>query len=260
MAKSETAFTNEQFAHAYPVGIETHFWYVARNAIVLDTIRWIERREGFRFGRMLEIGCGRGIVVQYLRAKGRDCYGVELAPVSIPEPLKDYVWGGTDCLTLPETFRNQIELIFLLDVIEHVEDPEGFLASIRLAYPNCRWVIITVPARMELWSNFDREYGHFRRYDRAMLGDELKGAGAELVRSRYHFVPLYPLIYALVYSGRGRSTSNSAPSSRWLHRILGALIRCETWFCPGWVYGTSVLGVGRFTERAATVRPLQRSG
>jgi predicted TPR repeat methyltransferase len=249
MTRSETAFTHEQFAEAYPDGIENHFWYVARNGIVSDTIQWIEGRQQRRIGKMLEIGCGRGIVVEYLRRTGRDCYGVELSPVTVPDAVQDHVWSATDCLDLPDHFRREVDLILLLDVIEHIEDSVGFLAGIRQAYPNCPWLIISVPARMELWSNFDQAYGHFRRYDEVMLRRELAQAGAELLRSRYRFVLLYPVIYALLRSGRDRSLSNRTPGSPLLHRLLGEAIRRETWLCPRWLYGSSIVGVGRFPER-----------
>src|SRR5262249_35885109 len=159
--RSETAFTHEQFAEAYPEGIENHFWYVARNGFVSDAIRWIDRRQQRSIGKMLEIGCGRGIVVDHLRRSGRDCYGAELSPVRVLDAVKDQVWSGTDCLDLPEQFRREVELILLLDVIEHIEDPVRFLAGIRHAYPNCRWLITSIPAPMELWSNFDEAKSHF---------------------------------------------------------------------------------------------------
>lgn len=244
-----TEFTNEQYDEVYPEGIDRHFWYVARNAIVLDAIRWIERQYRTRIGCMLEVGCGPGVVVDYLRRNGRDCYGVELAPVAVPENLKERIWGGTDCLSLPEKFRAGVELVLLLDVIEHIEDPAGFLAKIRDVYRNCRWVLISVPARKELWSNFDDRYGHFRRYDVAMLGRELEAAGAAMVRSRYRFALLYPILYALARIGKGRPLSNRTPRPAFLHRLLGEVIRRETWVCPRWVYGTSIVAIGRFEDR-----------
>jgi SAM-dependent methyltransferase len=247
--RSETAFTHEQFADAYPDGIENHFWYVARNGIVSDTIQWIESRQQGPIGKILEIGCGRGIVVDYLRRSGRDCYGAELSPVSVLDAVKDHVWPGTDCLDLSAHFRREVELILLLDVIEHIEDAAGFLAGIRQAYPNCRWLIISVPARMELWSNFDKAYGHFRRYDEEMLRRELAQAGAALVRSRYRFVLLYLVMYALLRTGRDRPLSNRTPGSPFLHRLLGEAIRRETWLCPRWIYGSSIVAVGHFPKR-----------
>src|SRR5882672_3415194 len=97
-----TEFDNDQYTALYPKGMEHHYWYVARNAFVSGLIRWIERHSGTEIGRILEIGCGRGLVVNHLRGSGRDCYGVELASVGVLEPVQDFVWTGTDCVILPE--------------------------------------------------------------------------------------------------------------------------------------------------------------
>ncbi len=241
-----TAFTGVQYAEVYPEGIEHHYWYVARNAAVSSSIRDIERQENAPVGRMLEIGCGRGFTVAYLRRHGFDCDGVELASVAVPEALSGHLWSETDCFTLPESYRSAVRLILLLDVIEHIEDPVGFLTKIRSAYPNCRWLIISVPARMELWSNFDREYGHYRRYDEAMLRTELAKAGAEMVHGRYRFVLLYPLVYAFVRAAKKRPLNNVTPRPLLLHWLIGRLFQLETWIFPRRFYGTSFFALARF--------------
>ncbi|MCK6450947.1 MAG: class I SAM-dependent methyltransferase [Alphaproteobacteria bacterium] len=247
--KTTTAFTGDQYDLVYPKGIERHFWCIARNGILSDMIRWIERRAGGRIGRLLEIGCGRGMVVEHLRLEGRDCYGVELSPVGVPEDRRTYVWSGTDCRNLPASFRAGVEAVLLLEVIEHIEDARRFLIDIRDAFPACRWLIVSVPARAELWSNFDEEFGHFRRYDEEMLAQELADAGATLLRWRYRFALLYPLIYALLRIGKPRPLSNKAPSMPMLHRVLGGLIRRETWIMPQRVYGTSIYAIAEFPGR-----------
>ncbi len=250
-SERKTAFTDEQYAALYPEGMENHYWYVARNAMVLDAIAAIERQHGQCIDPMLEIGCGQGIVVEFLRRSGRDCYGSELAPIPVPEPLEQYIWSGTDFLTLPRDFRDKVKLILLLDVIEHIEDPVDFLAKIRGAFSGCRWLVITVPARMELWSKFDELYGHFRRYDDAMLRDEINKAGGDLVTWRYRFTLLYLAIYVLGRFGRTRKLNNHTPTFPNLHRVLGKLIERETWVLPRWVYGSSIVAVARFFDRSA---------
>jgi hypothetical protein len=45
--------------------------------------------------------------------------------------------------------------ILLRDVVEHIEDAGTFLRDLLRAFPNARHVLIAVPARMELWSNYD---------------------------------------------------------------------------------------------------------
>lgn len=252
-AQHDTAFTDKQYDDVYPQGIEHHWWNVARNGMVSDLIRWVERRQTVPVGRMLEIGCGRGFAVEYLRDNGHDCYGVELAPLRVDERLRVHVWTGQDCLALPEEFRNKVELVLLLDVIEHIDDAAAFIGQVRDAYPNCCWLIVSVPARMELWSDFDRQYGHFRRYDLQTLREELARAGAKTIRARYRFTILYPLLYALVRWGKGRPSANRTPVLTLLHRLFGALIRRETWVMPDFVYGTSIVGLAEFPDRISTI-------
>ena len=59
-------FENDDFDLAYPPGIEYHYWNLARNHIIEHQLNAITS-SGIR---ILEIGCGKGIVVDYLRRKG----------------------------------------------------------------------------------------------------------------------------------------------------------------------------------------------
>lgn len=61
-------------------------------------------------------------------------------------------------------FRERFDSIFLLNVIEHIEDDE-------LAIKNCKYLlkknghlILLAPAYAWLYSRFDKQLGHFRRY------------------------------------------------------------------------------------------------
>jgi hypothetical protein len=247
-----TAFSHEQFAEAYPPGIENHFWNVARNAILLDEIRAIEKTEGRPIGRMLEVGCGRGITVSYLRQAGYDCFGAELAPIEVPEELRAYLHSDTDCMTLGENFRQSVELILLLDVIEHIEDPVGFMRQLRLSYPRCQWLLVSVPARQELWSSWDDHYGHFRRYDPNMLRAEMTSAGIELISANYRFALLYIILRTFAFVGKSRSDSNQTPKSPMFHRLIGEVLRRERWFLPSRVYGSSLIGFGKVTAPTAS--------
>ena len=251
----DTAFSEKQYDDVYPPGIEHHWWNVARNGMVSDLIHMAERRNFTPLSCMLEVGCGRGHTVEHLRESGYDCYGVELASICVDERLRAHVLTGQDCLALPHEFRNKIELILLLDVIEHINDVAAFVGNVRDAYPNCRWLIVSVPARMELWSSFDQLYGHFRRYDLQTLREELMRAGANIIKSNYHFKMLYPLLYVLVRWGKGRPSANRTPFLTPLHRLFGALIRRESWVVPDFVYGTSIVGLAEFPGRDGATHP-----
>ena len=65
---------------------------------------------------------------------------------------------------LPEEERRGVTTLLVLDVIEHLEDPIAFLREVLSSFPDVSSLIVTVPAREELWSAFDDFYGHHRRY------------------------------------------------------------------------------------------------
>jgi hypothetical protein len=117
-AEANSAFSREQYADNYPPGIERLFWNVARNATIL---RWL-RAAGMDRMRLLEIGCARGIVVDYLRGRGIDCIGCDLGRPPVPPRLTNSVYPTTDFRTLPLAIRNSIGGVLLCDVIEHIDD------------------------------------------------------------------------------------------------------------------------------------------
>src|SRR5687767_9572760 len=148
VACENSAFCDDQYALAYPDGVQHHWWHQARNRIVASAVR------GFGDARapVLDVGCGRGIAVQYLRQCGFDCTGVEPAATEPLPGLQSAVRLGLKAEELDERFK--FRTLLLLDVIEHMADPVNFLQVLAEAFPNVRNVIVTVPARQELWSNY----------------------------------------------------------------------------------------------------------
>lgn len=236
----ETAFVAEQMDENYPAGIEDHFWVLARNMIVLREIRRAEADTG-KLGRFLEIGCGRGVVLNYLRRHGVDCDGVEPSTVVVPADLKPYVRSGTDCFQMPAGERAGYQALLLLDVLEHIAEPVGFLRQVRSAFPSARVLISTVPARRELWSNYDEHFGHFRRYTIDMLAADILDAGFGDVHARYFFHSLYPVMYSIKLLRGKRFTKTRAPDNPGLHRFIANCFAAEELLLPGWIAGTSVI-------------------
>lgn len=238
-----TSFSEEQYDLAYPDGIEFHWWNRYRSGLIGRLCRDAVAADQ----RLLEVGCGRGGEVRALRAMGFDVRGVELAPVPPLAAVADHVDSGQDATTLPPERRAGVAAILLFDVIEHLPDPAAFLRSLRQAYPDLESVVITVPARRELWSNYDEFYGHQRRYSLPMLralADELHW---ELQRSGYFFQLLYLPMRLLSALGVQRATSIAAPTPgmRWLHALVSACHHLEEWLLPRVLPGTSAYAVFR---------------
>jgi SAM-dependent methyltransferase len=224
-----SAFTSDQYADAYPPGSERGYWALTRNRLLCDLL--IEaRKDGLWSGveTVLEVGCGTGIVVRAMRERGYDTWGVELAEPPVLADVAPYVVLGRDAVDLDPAFRDRVTAVLLLDVIEHIDEPAPFLAKLVASFPRCEIFVLTVPARQEVWSNYDVYYGHHRRYDRVSLARTLREAGLDPTISRYFFFPLYLAALLLALTRRRRSVLVTSPRHLGLHRTLaGALYAIE---------------------------------
>lgn len=243
----ETIFGETHYASAYPDGIEGSWWNLARSRIIEQEVR----RNGTRDDLIIDIGCGRGIVVQHLRAAGLAAVGCELASCSPLAGAAPFVRTGLNAVDLPLAERSRYRIALLCDVIEHLPDDAGFIAQIISAFPALEYVIVTVPARQEIWSNYDEHYGHFRRYSRRTLHDVATRIGCELEHARYLFHALWPII-ALTRLTAGRravALSPPAPGMHWAHRFLAAGFLLEARLIPGAIPGSSLICTFRVGRR-----------
>ncbi len=239
-AMTDTAFTEHQYDEAYKEGISDHYWHRARSQLIE---RWL-RGNGFAEGKLLEVGCGTGIVLAHLRQSGIDCWGCDLGRPPIPEVLRPFVRAATGHDELDDDFRQNISGLLLLDVLEHIHDPVAFLRSLRDNFPKAKFLLLTVPARAELWSNYDEHYGHQRRYQSVALTKELTMGGFSVSRMRYFFHELYlPLLVSS--RSNGRSTELKAPNLLLIHRILAVASGVLSALLPPRLPGSSLIAIAR---------------
>jgi SAM-dependent methyltransferase len=238
MTDTATAFQSDQYADTYPLGIERHWWTMARSEIVRSAVL------SFPTSRILDVGCGPGLMVAHLRHHGMDCWGCELGVPEVRETAKDFVWTNTDAGQLGSDFRRSVGIILLLDVLEHLSDPTSFLSGLVGAYPAVHGVVATVPARMELWTAWDDRFGHFLRYDRRQLAELYDQSGIELKAMRYFFLALYPVLF-LASRLKARQTSISAPKIVWPHAMLAKWFAFESSIPMfGFMPGSSLIATG----------------
>ncbi len=238
---TKTEFDLEQFSSAYPDGVENNYWTVARNLIIRNGLQ----RSGIKNKKILEIGCGRGGVVSFLRKSGFNAFGVELASPLIDKELSEYVKTDTDFVNLDSNFKDSIEAVLVLDVIEHLPDEITFLRKIKENFPKLESLVITVPGRMDIWSNYDLFYGHYRRYDLDKLNKTLSDSGFIPQTTTYFFHSLYFLAKVLLRVSRKRETKIKAPKGLFIliHKFLGIIFFLEYLFLPKRIYGSSIFSV-----------------
>jgi SAM-dependent methyltransferase len=242
MGSSETgAFHAEQYDHVYPDGIQNHYWVEARHRILYRHVGPLVR--GDSGAVVLDIGCGRGLSVDYLRGKGIHAYGCDLAnPIPITPGTAPYLRLGTDAFALESELREAVRVVLLLDVLEHMAEPRAFLSRCHDVFPRCRHVLVTLPARMEIWSNYDTYYGHYLRYDRKSANRVIPSDRFALVREGYFFHLLYPpaLAIALMRIDRSLHVRAPGPGQRWAHRLVSAYLDLEDRLLPASWPGTSL--------------------
>ncbi len=130
-------------------------------------------------GPFFDVGGGNGFVAAALQSEGN-------LPVVLVEPGADGVrharargLHAVAQATLKEArFRDgSLPAIGFFDVLEHIDDEQGFLREIHRCLAADGRVYLTVPADRWLWSDADVQAGHFRRYTFASLRRALERAG-----------------------------------------------------------------------------------
>jgi 2-polyprenyl-3-methyl-5-hydroxy-6-metoxy-1,4-benzoquinol methylase len=149
MSHQETYRENEAYAE-FLANWDSNFY-----AKYADTLRPPK-------GRALDVGCGVGQVVGRLTAAGIEAYGVDVSEPNIARAQKVSprckLYDGKH-LPFADNFFAGVGAI---NVLEHVEEPEAFIAElVRVAEPGGR-VVISSP-------NFFRVFG-FRDYHPKMRG------------------------------------------------------------------------------------------
>lgn len=246
-SSAETAFNSAQFDSSFPAGIENDYWTVARNGFIADAIRLARAEGAWNGGLIMEVGCGSGLVTKALHDMDLPVRGVDLGdPTPIPG-AEGLLTLGTDARDLPEAERAAVDLVLLPDVIEHLPDPAGFMGALPDSFPNLRGVIVTVPARPELYSDYDRYYGHFRRYTPDLVAEHFDAAGFDCLNWSYAFRGLYLAARLMQLANLPRQTQRKAPRLPVLHKALAAAFRMENALAAPFpsLRGLSLIGIGK---------------
>lgn len=84
------------------------------------------------------------------------------------------------------------DLVGAFDVVEHCDPEDAVLAEVRRVLRPGGYFLMTVPAYQWLWSDFDVQNGHVRRYTRGRAVSALEDGGFEVVRATYAFAATFP--------------------------------------------------------------------
>ncbi|WP_146906945.1 class I SAM-dependent methyltransferase [Arenimonas daejeonensis] len=134
-------------------------------------------------GRLVEVGCGGGALLDELSAMGHQAVGVESSPraLAVASALAEATGGRQRLLAAPDPdWDRQVDLVCSFDVLEHIENDrqalDEWLSWLRPGGLLC----LSVPAHRHRWSAGDEWAGHYRRYDREDFLGLLSGRGLRI--------------------------------------------------------------------------------
>ncbi|AHM60062.1 type 11 methyltransferase [Flammeovirgaceae bacterium 311] len=179
-----------------------HPWELARLEVVYAlSATYLHKPEGGGV-QVLDIGCGDLFFCSNLakKVKGAAIIAVDTA-LDQEELLALNKQYSRDNIRVFQNLEDvtgslqEAEVIFLLDVLEHIPDDAAFLEKLRL-YPfitENTVLVITTPAFQSLFSSHDVFLDHYRRYSSESLSRVLKKSGFRILKNGYFFFSLLPV-------------------------------------------------------------------
>jgi SAM-dependent methyltransferase len=145
---------------------QEHWWFVARHRIVLHLLeRYLPPNSGAPY-KVADLGCGCGMMLLRLSEK-YEPVGLDGSRHAIEFARRRGVTAKLGAL--PEDVplsRESYDAVLMLDVLEHLKyDRASVEVAASLLKPG-GILICTVPAHTWLWTKFDEDHHHFRRYSR----------------------------------------------------------------------------------------------
>lgn len=246
-----------------------HFWYRGRHRFVTEALRRTLHRTGLgqRPLKLIDVGGGCGGWVRDLAARSSRVWpgGIEelaladssrvalqLAVEHLPAGVRRY---QVDVLDL--NWHDRWDVIFLLDVLEHLPQDAAALRQVAQALTPGGIAIVTTPALQRFWTWNDDLVHHCRRYSRQDFARLAQETGLRLIDARYFQFLLSPLLLLSRWSRkpdwRAMTPDQQAELIARTHRVphplvnslLGGVFAAETplgHHCH-FPWGTSILGV-----------------
>lgn len=210
---------------------ERHWWWKCTRELFLHQI---QRVIDFRGKRVLDAGCGTGMVLEHLqKLVGEDgrADGVDKSSEAIhfcaQRNLRNIRQGS---LTKLPFAKETFDLLTIFDVIEHIEDEKKALTEIARVLKKGGLAVFNVPAYQWMWTGHDTSVHHYRRYTRRSFEDTLQTYGFSIVRSTYLVTLLFPIAVLrkfLLSLTRAKGELLTPPPPEPINSVLGYTISLE---------------------------------
>jgi SAM-dependent methyltransferase len=230
-----------------------HWYYSGKRRLVRE---WIARVQPPRSADvLLDCGAGTGLFAKEMESQCRvlvlDNHEEALRMLHARFRPDQVLSLAGDQVPLPDS---SLDYVTALDVLEHVPDDAAVVRGFHRLLKPGGLVLITVPASMALWSDWDVVLHHFRRYDRRQLCALFPSDDWECVHVNYTNFLAFPAVWAMRRWRGWRTKPGALRASvrsedkippRWLNAALRSIFaRTAHWRTP-MPFGVSLLLVAR---------------
>jgi 2-polyprenyl-3-methyl-5-hydroxy-6-metoxy-1,4-benzoquinol methylase len=234
---------------------EKFWWYQARRRIILDQLDPLLKEFAGR-PDLLDVGCGTGINLVSFSEK-TNAFGIDASREALlfckKRGLKKIaLMDPSISKSKKNPFDRTFQIITLLDVLEHIELDEQYLASITNWMTEDGFIMLTVPAYQWLWSGEDAVSFHARRYSAQRLISVVERSGLNIQKLSFFNTILFPMQAAAIFLKKtffpkSMNQTNVQPLPDWLNSCLERIMSFETWLLRRFnlPFGGSILCICR---------------
>jgi hypothetical protein len=205
--------------------IESHWYYQAKAKAMVNLLN------GLHPYKILDVGSGSAFFSRYLlnHTQVEECWCVDTSYVSDSVEIV----GSKKIYFQREINKVDVDLVLLMDVLEHVDDDISLLETYLAKVPKGTKFLISVPAFQYLWSAHDIFLEHKRRYTLAEIELVAKEAGLTNICGAYYFSAVFPIALASRLVSKIMHRKSNLPSSQlsqhhWLvNKFLELLCKVE---------------------------------
>jgi SAM-dependent methyltransferase len=217
--------------HWFEIAHLNHFWIRRR----FEVLQQITARSSWKDAVAGEIGCGHGLLQRQCEDALDLCVdGFDLNEWALERNISRR--SRVCCYNIfdrASELREHYDVIFLFDVIEHIEDDRAFVEAALFHLKKGGRLIVNVPATQALFSAYDRAAGHVRRYSPETLARLMETAGLQMQLWTYWGLSMVPLLFVRKWMLERLTEPDEIlragfkPGSRASNAFLGALCKLE---------------------------------
>lgn len=164
--------------------------YLLRKKLIIKCLQRIKCK-----GKsIIEIGYGAGDGLCTYSKLGMKVYGYDYSDIAFEEASKRLLENGIDNVKLfnneKDAYLEKYDVVLACEVLEHIEDDNQMLKRWYDALNKKGHLIFSVPAKMSKWCLNDEWAGHYRRYEKSEIKNQLNECGFDVIWVWSYPVPI----------------------------------------------------------------------